>query len=86
MEKVCWYNVYLDKCYVDNWKMWFSMIIVFNGLGNISLAVMRYRRDENFSFGSLRENVKWILMLAIFGGASRCVPRRPSSGTCSRSA
>ncbi|KAI9817426.1 MAG: hypothetical protein M1827_001035 [Pycnora praestabilis] len=66
-----WYNGYLDKYYIDSWKVWFSIVIVFNGLGNIALAVMRYRIGER-SFGyALFENFKWILMLCIFlGGLS----------------
>ncbi|KAF7536266.1 hypothetical protein G7054_g4680 [Neopestalotiopsis clavispora] len=66
-----WYNGYLDKYYVDSWQVWFSIIIVFNGLGNIALAVMRYRIGERSLLGSLWENFKWTFMLAIFlGGLS----------------
>ncbi|KAI9826980.1 MAG: hypothetical protein M1819_007074 [Sarea resinae] len=66
-----WYNGYLDKYYIDSWKVWFSIVIVFNGLGNIALAVMRYRIGERSFFAALLENFKWVLMLAIFlGGLS----------------
>ena len=66
-----WFNGYLDKYYVDSWKVWFSIIIVFNGLGNIALAVMRYRAGEKSLLFSLFENFKWTIMLAIFlGGLS----------------
>ncbi|KKY22752.1 putative glycosyltransferase family 2 protein [Phaeomoniella chlamydospora] len=66
-----WFNGYLDKYYIDSWKVWFSIVIVFNGLGNIALAIMRYRIGERSFFGSLLENFKWVLMLAIFlGGLS----------------
>lgn len=41
-----WFNGYLDKYYIDSWKVWFSIVIVFNGLGNVALAAMRYRNDE----------------------------------------
>ena len=41
-----WFNGYLDKYYIDSWKVWFSIVIVFNALGNIALAVMRYRINE----------------------------------------
>ena len=41
-----WYNGYLDKYYIDSWKVWFSIVIVFNGLGNIALAILRYRIGE----------------------------------------
>jgi hypothetical protein len=68
---VGWFNGYLDKYYVDSWKVWFSIIIVFNGLGNLALAVMRYRIGERSLLGSLTENLKWTFMLAIFlGGLS----------------
>lgn len=68
---VGWFNGYLDKYYVDSWKVWFSIIIVFNGLGNIALAVMRYRIGERSLLYALFENFKWTLMLAIFlGGLS----------------
>jgi len=68
---VGWFNGYLDKYYIDSWKVWFSIVIVFNGLGNIALAIMRYRIGERSFLGSLFENFKWILMLSIFlGGLS----------------
>jgi hypothetical protein len=68
---VGWFNGYLDKYYVDLWKVWFSIIIVFNGLGNIALAVMRYRIGERSLLYALFENFKWTIMLAIFlGGLS----------------
>ncbi|KAI9657583.1 MAG: hypothetical protein M1829_006891 [Trizodia sp. TS-e1964] len=66
-----WFNGYLDKYYIDSWKVWFSIVIVFNGLGNIALAVMRYRIGERTFGYALFENFKWILMLGIFlGGLS----------------
>ncbi|TVY37086.1 hypothetical protein LSUB1_G006438, partial [Lachnellula subtilissima] len=68
---VGWFNGYLDKYYVDSWKVWFSIIIVFNGLGNIALAVLRYRTGERSLGYALFENFKWTIMLAIFlGGLS----------------
>ncbi|KAJ6788861.1 hypothetical protein PWT90_10371 [Aphanocladium album] len=66
-----WYNGYLDKYYVDSWQVWFAIIIVFNGLGNVSLAIMRYRIGERSLLYAVYENFKWTLMLAIFlGGLS----------------
>ncbi len=66
-----WFNGYLDKYYIDSWKVWFSIVVVFNGLGNISLAIMRYRIGEKSFFGALLENFKWVIMLSIFlGGLS----------------
>jgi hypothetical protein len=66
-----WFNGYLDQYYVDSWKVWFSIIIVFNGLGNIALAVLRYRIGERSLLYAIFENFKWTFMLAIFlGGLS----------------
>jgi hypothetical protein len=53
-----WFNGYLEQYYVDSWKVWFSIIIVFNGLGNIALAVMRYRIGERSLLYALFENCK----------------------------
>jgi hypothetical protein len=66
-----WFNGYLDKYYVDSWQVWFSIILVFNGLGNVALAVMRYRVGEKNILYALFENFKWTFLLAIFlGGLS----------------
>ena len=53
-----WFNGYLDKYYIDSWQVWFSIVIVFNGLGNVALAAMRYRNDE----GGFISNCKLLLI------------------------
>ncbi|KAH6689519.1 glycosyl transferase family group 2-domain-containing protein [Plectosphaerella plurivora] len=66
-----WFNGYLDRYYIDSWQVWFSIVIVFNGLGNVALAIMRYRIGERSLLWALFENFKWTIMLAIFlGGLS----------------
>lgn len=66
-----WYGIYLDQYYVDSWQVWFTILIVFTGLGNIGLAVMRYRIKEKKLVPALLENFKWVVLLAIFlGGLS----------------
>ncbi|CAK7228528.1 hypothetical protein SBRCBS47491_006935 [Sporothrix bragantina] len=66
-----WFNGYLDKYYVDSWQVWFSIILVFNGLGNIALAIMRYRIGERSLIQAIFENFKWTFLLAVFlGGLS----------------
>lgn len=66
-----WFNGYLDKYYIDSWQVWFSIILVFNGLGNVALAMMRYRVGESTMAHAIVENFKWTVMLAIFlGGLS----------------
>jgi cellulose synthase/poly-beta-1,6-N-acetylglucosamine synthase-like glycosyltransferase len=49
---VGWYNGYLDHYYLDSFKVYFSLIIVFSALGNISLAVLRYRLCEKSLLGA----------------------------------
>ena len=66
-----WYNGHLDHYYVDSFKIYFAIIIVFSGLGNLALAVLRYRLDEQGIVSALITNFKWILLLTIFlGGLS----------------
>ncbi|KAK0335898.1 hypothetical protein LTR02_004293 [Friedmanniomyces endolithicus] len=66
-----WFQGFLDKYYLDSFKVYFAIIIVFTGLGNLSLAVLRYRIGEKGFFSSLIENLCWIPLLTIFlGGVS----------------
>ncbi|KAI9819367.1 MAG: hypothetical protein M1826_001164 [Phylliscum demangeonii] len=68
---VGWYHAYLDKFYIDSWQVWFSIVIVFNGISNISLAILRYRTNDQGFWRSLWDNFKWVPMLALFlGGLS----------------
>lgn len=66
-----WLNGYYDHYYIDSFQIFLSIIVVFNCLGNVSLAVIRYRLGTHNLFWALIENFKWILMLTIFlGGCS----------------
>jgi len=66
-----WFNGYLDKYYLNSWNVWFGLVVVFVGLGNVSLAVMRYRIGEAKLIASLWENIKWVPMFVCFlGGLS----------------
>ncbi|KAI4229121.1 MAG: hypothetical protein L6R36_001078 [Xanthoria steineri] len=66
-----WFNGYLDKYYVDSFRIYFAIVVVFSGLGNVALAVLRYRLDEQGILSALIGNFKWILLLTIFlGGIS----------------
>jgi hypothetical protein len=40
------YNGYVDKWYVESWKIWLSIIMVFSVAGNVALAVQRHRTSE----------------------------------------
>ena len=66
-----WLNGFLDHFYLDSFKVYFAIIIVFTGLGNLALAVLRYRIEERTLIGALVENFKWIPLLTVFlGGIS----------------
>lgn len=68
---VGWYNGFLDHYYIDSFKVYFAIIAVFTGLGNVALAVLRYRSNEMSLLHSLLENFCWIPLFAIFlGGLS----------------
>ena len=66
-----WFNGYLDHYYIDSFKIFMSIIVVFTALGNVSLAIFRYRLGTHSLLGALFENFKWILLLFTFlGGVS----------------
>ncbi len=66
-----WYNGYLDHYYVSSFRIYFAIIVVFNGLGNVALAVLRVRNNEQDLIPALVGNFKWIFLLTIFlGGIS----------------
>ena len=66
-----WQNGALDHYYMDSWKVWVALIVVFSGLGNLSLAMVRYR-GENFSLiQQLWVCFRWVPLLFVFlGGIS----------------
>ena len=68
---VGWFNGFLDHYYIDSFKVYFSIIIVFTCLGNIALAVLRYRIGEGNLLRNLFTNFTWVPLLVIFlGGIS----------------
>jgi len=65
---VGWFADNLDHCYLSSWQILMSLIAVFNVLGHIALAVIRYRTSEKSLLGALGENFKWSPMLSVFFG------------------
>ncbi|KAL2353394.1 glycosyl transferase family group 2-domain-containing protein [Cryomyces antarcticus] len=66
-----WLNGHLDHYYIDSFKVYFAIIIVFSALGNVALAVLRYRIEEKSLFAAFIENFKWVPLLSLFlGGIS----------------
>lgn len=61
----------LDHYYIDSFKVYFSIVCVFTALGNLALAVLRYRNNEGSFHANLIENLTWVPLLVIFlGGIS----------------
>jgi hypothetical protein len=54
---VGWFNGYLDHYYVDSFKVYFSIVMVFAVLGNFALAILRYRTEERSLFGACQSFV-----------------------------
>ena len=41
-----WFFGLYDKFYIDSFAVWLSVVVVFAGVGNLALAVLRYRLSE----------------------------------------
>jgi len=66
-----WFRDELSSCYLTSWNVLMSLIVVFNILGQVALALLRYRTGERSLLGSLVENFKWSpLMTVFFGGVA----------------
>jgi hypothetical protein len=48
---VGWYSQQLDHYYLPSWKIWLSLLVIFNGVSNIAIAVLRYRTTEHGRYG-----------------------------------
>lgn len=68
---VGWFNGDLDKYYVESWKIFVTLIVVFNLMSNVCFAVMRYRIGEASLISAFFENIKWMpFFMIFFGGVS----------------
>lgn len=68
---VGWYTGTLDKYYLPSFSLTIAIIVVFSLLGNLALAVMRWRSGEKALFAAIIENYSWVPLLTIFlGGIS----------------
>lgn len=66
-----WYNGHLDKYYCDSFRIYIAIVVVFIGLGNLALAVLRYRIEEMKLLNAYLLNLRWVLLLYVFlGGVS----------------
>ncbi|KAI1085283.1 glycosyl transferase family group 2-domain-containing protein [Whalleya microplaca] len=66
-----WFFGLYDKFYIDSFAIFISIIVVFTGLGNCALAILRYRLNQQSLFIAFWNNIKWIPLMSIFlGGIS----------------
>ncbi|KAF3921835.1 hypothetical protein AA313_de0206154 [Arthrobotrys entomopaga] len=65
---VGWFKGEFDQFFIQSWQTFMATIFVFNIVGNMSLAILRYRLREKHFFRSLCENLKWTPFLMIFFG------------------
>ncbi|KAI0144157.1 glycosyl transferase family group 2-domain-containing protein [Hypoxylon sp. NC0597] len=66
-----WFFGLYDKFYIDSFAIYVSVIVVFTGFGNFSLAVLRYRLNQQSLIAAFWSNIKWIPLMTIFlGGLS----------------
>ena len=61
----------IDQYYLPSWEIWLSLLVVFQALGCLALAVLRYRIGESGFLSALYTNLKNVVPLYIyFGGLS----------------
>lgn len=66
-----WFNGFLDHYYLDSFKVYVAVIVVFFFCGNFSLAMLRYRTNEKGFRAALLEVISWTPLFTIFlGGIS----------------
>nr|POF01165.1 glucans biosynthesis glucosyltransferase h [Quercus suber] len=66
-----WLNGHLDHYYIDSFKIYIAIVVIFSGIGNVALAVLRYRIGEKAILPSIIENLMWVPLLTVFlGGVS----------------
>jgi len=65
------FNGHIDHFYLESFKAYVAIVVVFSIAGNISLAIMRSRASPANIFENLWHNFKWVPLLSIFlGGLS----------------
>ncbi len=66
-----WLNGHLDHYYMDSWRVWVALIVIFSGCGNLALAMVRYRSEGKKLSQQLWICFQWVPLLFVFlGGIS----------------
>jgi hypothetical protein len=68
---VGWLNGHLDHYYMNSWRVWVALIVVFSGAGNLALALVRYRGEDLSLVHQVWTCFRWVPLLFVFlGGIS----------------
>lgn len=66
-----WYAQQLDQAYLNSFKVFLSVVVIFNVLSPIAHSLVRYRMGDAPFWWALYENCKWLLFfMTFFGGVS----------------
>ncbi|PWN23478.1 hypothetical protein BCV69DRAFT_243467 [Microstroma glucosiphilum] len=66
-----WSAPTLDHAFLQPFRVWIAVIVVFSGLGNLSYMISKYRARGISFITSLKEHVAWLFfMLVFFSGLS----------------
>lgn len=66
-----WYAQQVDHAYLNSFKVFLSVILVFNCISPLSHSIIRYRMGNETFWYALYENAKWLFFfMAFFGGLS----------------
>ncbi|KAI0152929.1 glycosyl transferase family group 2-domain-containing protein [Xylariaceae sp. FL1272] len=63
-----WFYGLNDKYYLDSFAIFISVVVVFTGFGNVALAILRYRLNQQGLLSAFWDNIKWIPLFTIFMG------------------
>jgi cellulose synthase/poly-beta-1,6-N-acetylglucosamine synthase-like glycosyltransferase len=61
-----WFAPTLDHAFMEPFKVWISVVLVFSGLGNVSYIICKYRARAVDFTTSLVEHVSWLFFMIIF--------------------
>jgi len=56
----------IDHFYLPSWKIFVSLLVIFNGLSNFSFALLRHRTREKQFLPALLEAIKWLPFFFLF--------------------
>ena len=68
---VGWFQDSIDQYYIESWKIFVGMAVIFNVLSPLAYSMLRHRLGGQTFFWSILETIKWAPMfLLFFGGLS----------------